>query len=80
MYLENRVVNMPSRSRSMKRCFVLLRFCGHLRVPRAVVHRALENSGRSKELEFSNNATTEHIHDMLVHSFQPHLNRADAPR
>ena len=48
-----------TRSRLVKRCFTLLRFCDSLEVPRSNIQRTLESSGRAKELEFSNNATTE---------------------
>lgn len=68
------------RTRSMKRTFVLLRFCDSLRVPRPNIARTIESSGRSIDLEFANNATTATIQDMLVHKLQPHLNRADASR
>ena len=68
------------RSRSMKRCFVLLRFCDILKVPRPNVQRVLESSGHCKELEFLNNSTTSAIQELLTAAFQPHLNRDDASR
>ena len=68
------------RSRAMKRCFVLLRFCDTLKVPRQNVQRVLESSGRSKELEFLNNSTTSAIQELLTAAFQPHLNRDEASR
>lgn len=69
-----------TRSRLLKRCFTLLRFCDSLRVPRSNIQRTLESSGRTKELEFSNNATTEAIQDMILHSFQPFITRGEASR
>ena len=68
------------RSRSVKRTFVLLRFCDFLRVPRSNVVRALESSGRIKEIEFNNNSTSAAIEDTLLNNFRDHLRREDLNR
>lgn len=67
-----------SRTRSVKRTFVLLRF--ELRVPTAAQLTALENAGRVKQIEFANNATSGNISDVLLHHFQGHLRRNDLAR
>ena len=72
--------NSKTQSRSVKRCFTLLRFCDTLRVSRANVQRTLESSGQSKELEFANNATIEATQEMLLHSFEQCLTREEAHR
>ena len=68
------------RSRSMKRSFVLLRFCDALKVPRPNVQRVLEGSGHCKELEFLNNYTASAIQELLSAAFQPHLKRDEVSR
>ena len=68
------------RLRSMKCCFVLLRFCDALKVPRPNVQRVLKGSGRCKELEFLNNSNALAIQELLSATFQPHLNRDEASR
>ena len=68
------------RSRTMKHCFMLLRFCDTLKVPRLNVQRALESSGRCKEVEFLNKSTTSAIQELLSAAFQPFVNRNEAPR
>ena len=67
------------RSRSMK-CFLLLRFCDALKVPRPNVQRVLKGSGHCKELEFLNNSNALAIQELLSATFQPHLNRDEASR
>lgn len=66
-----------SRSRNIKRTFVLLRNEDELRVPRASTLKILNDSGRVKDVEFSNNATSQHICELLSNSFLSVLSRGE---
>ena len=68
------------RSRNVKRTFVLLREDDRTRVPNSSTVRSLEQSGRVKELEFTNNATSEHISELLVNAFGNFLNNSNLNR
>lgn len=68
------------RSRNLKRTFVFLRKDDELRVPGKQQLKNLQDSGREKEIEFSNNATTEHIAETLKNSFPAFLRNADLAR
>ena len=68
------------RSRTMKRTFIFLRSDDTLEVPKATELHALESSGRIKEIEFTNNSTSQAIGEMLVNSFSNKLRASDLPR
>lgn len=58
------------RSRNLSRTFVLLRSeDSDGRVPRPATMKTLETSGRVKEIEFGNNATSEHVTVLVLHAF-----------
>ena len=66
-----------SRSRNIKRTFALLRNDDELRVPRASTLKILNDSGRVKDMDFSNNATNHHIFELLSNSFVSIISRGD---
>ena len=66
-----------SRSRNIKRTFVLLRNDDELRVPQASAVKILNDSDRVKDMEFSNNATSHHICQLLSNSFVSILSRGE---
>ena len=68
------------RSRNVKRTFVLLREDDITRVPNSATIRSLEQSGRVKELEFTNNASSEHISELLMNAFGNFLNNSNLNR
>lgn len=68
------------RARNLKRTFVFLRKDDELRVPGRQKLKNLQDSGREKEIEFSNNATTEHIAETLKNSFPAILRNVDLAR
>ena len=68
------------RSRNVKRTVVLLRDDDELRVPERQRLKNLQDSDRIKEIEFSNNATSQHISEILLNSFANFLTQADLPR
>ena len=49
-------------------------------VPRDNIYRALQSSGRVKEIEFFNNSVTSSIHEMVWNTFQDHLNQDELAR
>lgn len=58
------------RSRNLSRTFVLLRSeDSDGRVPRPAMMKTLKASGRVKEIEFGNNATSEHVTVLVLHAF-----------
>ena len=67
------------RSRTMKRTFILLRADYPLSVPKVPELHALESSGRIKEIEFTNNSTSQAIGEMLINSFPNKLRTSDLP-
>ena len=69
-----------SRTRSMSRKFVLLRWIDNLRVPTPRNLTALERSGRVKEIIFANNSTNARIRELLLHVFSGQLDADDLPR
>ena len=68
------------RARNLKRTVVLLRNDDDLRVPEKQKLKTLQDSGRIKEIEFSNNATSQSIDEILVNSFSNFLTPAELPR
>lgn len=68
------------RARNVKRTVVLLRNDDDLRVPEKQKLKTLQDSGRIKEIEFSNNATSESIGEILMNSFSNFLTPAELPR
>lgn len=58
----------------------MLRWCDPLRIPRTQLTRALESTGRIREVDFPNNATSQHICEILVNSFGNHLNAHETTR
>ena len=68
------------RARNVKRTVVLLRNGDDLRVPEKQKLKTLQDSGRIKEIEFSNNATSESIGEILMNSFSNFLTPAELPR
>lgn len=66
-----------SQSRNIKRTFVLLRNDDELRVPRASTLKILNDSGRVKDMDFSNNATSHHICELLSNSFVSIISRGE---
>lgn len=68
------------RSRNVKRTIVLLSDDDELRVPERQRLKNLQDSGRIKEIEFSNNATSQHIGEILVNLLANFLTQADLPR
>lgn len=68
------------RARNVKRTVVLLRNNDELRVPGKQKLKNLQDSGRIKEIDFSNNATSEHIGEILLNSFANFLTQADLRR
>ena len=68
------------RSRSMKRSFILLRYCDQLKVPRPNIQRVLESSGRVTQLEFPNNSSTANLQEIVLNGFRQHLNSREASR
>lgn len=68
------------RARNLKRTFVFLRNDDELRVPGKQKLKNLQDSGREKEVEFSNNATTENIAETLKNSFSTFLRNVDLAR
>lgn len=69
-----------TRSRNIKRNFVLLRNDDELRVPRTSTLKNLCDSGRVRDIEFSNNATSHHIGEILSNSFPNFLSREEFAR
>jgi len=69
-----------SRSRNLKRKFILLRWVDPFKVPSNRTSDVLERSGRIKEVVFSNNSTNEHVSELVLHAFQQHLVADDIPR
>ena len=69
-----------TRARNLKRTAVLLRWIDPLRVPQARTFDVLERSGRVKEIVFPNNATNEHMKEVLVHAFRSQLEAEDFSR
>ena len=51
-----------------------------LRVPGRQLLKNLQDSGREKEIEFSNNATTQNIVENLKNSFSTFLQNVDLAR
>lgn len=68
------------RARNLKRTFVVLREDDELRVPGKQKLKNLRDSGREKEIEFANNATTAHIAETLKNSFPTILRNVDLAR
>lgn len=68
------------RARNVKRTVVLLRNDDDLRVPEKQKLKTLQDSGRIKEIEFCNNATSESIGEILLNSFSNFLTPAELPR
>ena len=68
------------RARNLKRTFVFLREDDELRVPGKQKLKNLQDSGREKEIEFSNNATTQNISETLKNSFSAFLRNVDLAR
>ena len=68
------------RARNLKRTFVFLKNNDELRVPGKQRLKNLQDSGREKEIEFSNNATTENIAETLKNSFSTFLRNIDLAR
>ena len=68
------------RARNLSRTFVLLRSeDSNGRVPRPAALKTLEASGRIKEIEFSNNATSQHVTELIVNAFSQ-LNESNMSR
>ena len=57
-----------------------LRNDDELRVPGKQKFKNLQDSGREKEIEFSNNATTENIGETLKNAFSAFLRNVDLAR
>lgn len=72
--------NPSKRTRPLKRTFILLRVCDQLMVPRDNIYRALQSSGRVKEIEFFNNSATSSIHEMIWNTFQDNVNQDELAR
>lgn len=68
------------RKRNLTRTFVLLRPEDEVAVPRDSEFRILEGSGRIKEVEFTNNATSQQIGEVLITAFPNMLKNSDLPR
>ena len=57
------------RTRNLSRTFVLLRSeDSNGRIPRAATLQTLKASGQIKEIEFSNNATSQHITELIMNA------------
>lgn len=68
-----------TRSRNLSRLFVFLRQEDTAdRTPNATKLRALEESGRAKEIKFNNQATTSEVMELLAHQFS--INGEDVSR
>ena len=72
--------NPSKRTRPLKRTFIFLRFSDQLMVPRDNIYRALQTSGRVKEIEFFNNSATSSIQEMIWNTFRDHLNQDELSR
>lgn len=72
--------NPSKRTRPLKRTFILLRVCDQLMVPRDNICRALQSSGRVKEIEFFNNSATSSIHEMIWNTFRDNVNQDELAR
>ena len=66
-----------TRPHNIKRTFVLLRNDDELLVPRTSTLKNLCDSGRLRDIEFSNNATSHHISEILSNSFSNILSREE---
>lgn len=70
-----------TRTRDIEKVFVLLRSeDAQDRVPSAGVWRTLEAAGRIQSMSFQNNATTQHVVELLLNSFANHLNPQNVNR
>jgi len=68
-----------TRSRNLSRLFVFLRQEEAAdQMPNATKMHDLEESGRTKEIEFNNQATTNDVMELFAHQFS--LNGDDVPR
>ena len=68
------------RSRNVKRTFVLLREGDVTWDPNSATIRSLEQSRRVKELEFTNNASSEHISELVMNAFGNFINTSNVSR
>ena len=69
-----------TRSRNIKRTFVLLQNDDELRVPRTSTLKNLCDRGPVRDIEFSNNATSHNIGEILSVSFSNILSREEFGR
>ena len=64
----------------LKRTFILLREDDHLRAPKPNTLKNLKDSGRVKDLDFSNNATSQHVREIIQNNFSTFLSNDNISR
>lgn len=74
------IMSARPRKRTLKRTFVLLRHDDSLRVPSSRELKQLTDSGRVKELVFTNTATSRHVMDIITNNFPALLTNANISR
>lgn len=73
--------NTSSRTRNVGKDFILLRTEDtSKRKPSKGALVALEACGRVKRIQFSNNATSDHVAEILLEKFPNHINRGNIDR
>ena len=68
------------RKQTLKRTFVLLRQDDSLRVPSTSKLKQLTDSGRVKELVFTNTATSGHVMEIIANNFPALLTNGNISR